>query len=75
MRIRIEALRVTSGSPAEARRLAQALPEALERALGSWPDRPRQRPVADVNTRRADLVAADVADAVHRRLGTRGGAA
>ncbi|NUU19606.1 hypothetical protein HP550_20370 [Cellulomonas humilata] len=77
VQVRVEVLGVTSDSPVEARRLARALPAALERALSGWPDRPDQRrpdAYADLTTRRADGVAADVADAIHRRLGTPGGA-
>lgn len=37
VQVRVDTLRVVGGSAVEARRVAEALPAALERALASWP--------------------------------------
>ncbi|MFH0518544.1 hypothetical protein ACHBTE_15360 [Streptomyces sp. M41] len=69
VRLRVGALRVTAGSAIEARRLADALPAALERAWRSWPAAPAvPGPRSDAAYRRADEVAAAVIATVRDRL-------
>ncbi|MEH0829142.1 MULTISPECIES: hypothetical protein [unclassified Micromonospora] len=67
VRVRIGTLRVTAASAIEARRLAEALPAAIERALAAWPGEPveRARSVGTI-TRRPEHVADHVADQIVR---------
>ncbi|MFG2106449.1 hypothetical protein [Micromonospora chersina] len=65
VRVRIGTLRVTAASGIEARRLAEALPAAIERALAAWPGEPPERPRSAV-TRRQEQVAEHVADQIVR---------
>ncbi|MGC0334602.1 hypothetical protein RKD23_007592 [Streptomyces sp. SAI-170] len=74
VRVRVGTLHVTAASAIEARRLADALPAAIERALRSWPDATtpavpapgRHCAAAD---RRADQVAAAIVHRMRIRLG------
>lgn len=66
IRVRVSSLRVVGGSTIDARRVADALPAALERALAGEPSRPatgprppRHRALTD-----AELVATSVATRV-----------
>jgi hypothetical protein len=63
LRIQIGAVRVVGGSTIQARRIADALPVALERALAGLPA-PTPGP--------ADQVAAVVADRIRRDAGAAG---
>lgn len=71
--VRIGTLRVSGGSgisPAIARRLAEAVPAALERALAGWPALPdiAARGCRTALQRQADAVALEVMRAVRERL-------
>ena len=59
IRVRIGTLTITAGSAAEARRIAEALPAALERALRDPAGPGRDRP---------DQVARVIAEKVRERL-------
>jgi len=61
VRLRIGQLTISAASRIEARRLADALPAALERALSSGhPVRPPRRPGERVAAQLAELIAAQV---------------
>jgi hypothetical protein len=60
-RLRIGALTVHAASAIEARRLAEALPAALERALAGQQHAPRTRPTP------ADVAAAQIVAAIEQR--------
>jgi hypothetical protein len=69
--VEIGALRVTASSAIDARRLADALPAALARALRAWPVPPAVPPtrrVGDLTTRGADHAAAEVVRSVLARV-------
>lgn len=69
VRMRVRDLRIEGASTIEARRVAEALPEALQRALATWPAEPPERPRGtQVTTRQADEVAAAVAARVLREV-------
>jgi hypothetical protein len=75
VRVEIGTLRVTAASAVEARRLADALPAALTRALDAWPSPPSPtttRRGGDVAARRADRVAAEIMSNALARLGAGG---
>ncbi|GAA2753185.1 hypothetical protein [Kitasatospora cinereorecta] len=68
VQVRVGTLRVSAGSAIEARRLADALPAALERALVSWPGGAVPGRTADAAGRRASEVAAEIVTALRDRL-------
>ncbi|MFU8874992.1 hypothetical protein [Micromonospora sp. SL4-19] len=67
VRVRIGTLRVTAASGIEARRLAEALPAAIERALAAWPDEPPER-TRSAAIRRQEQVADHLADQIMRAV-------
>jgi hypothetical protein len=69
VRVRVGTLRVVGASAIEARRVAEALPAALERALASWPDPPDAR-LESPGRAAARVVAAELAARVMRDLTT-----
>lgn len=67
--LRIDRLTIRSPSTIMARRLAHALPLALERALGTWPDAPVAAERRTGINQQADEVALRVLEAVLARQG------
>jgi hypothetical protein len=66
LRVAIGEIGITAASPLEARRLADALPAALNRAFARLPT--GAPPIVQPRQRRVDRVAAQIARAVAERL-------